>query len=167
MLSPFVVLFSGEDVPGQVELIGEIRDGVAECSSLLLRRSEDGRPVTADSLRAVQLPTLMRLASILATRIDEEDRESGIPLEKQDAIAASLRRRKHRITTALLTEVAEIYKNASGWPTKAVADQKHVSRSTAATWVGLARKEIGPDGNPLIPAVENKKSTTAKEGSQS
>jgi hypothetical protein len=66
---------------------------------------------------------------------------------------------KHKITTALLTEVAEIYKAAPEWPTKAAADHMNVSRSTAATWVGLARKHTPP----LLPPAT---AAPAKKGSR-
>lgn len=62
-------------------------------------------------------------------------------------------RRRDRITDALLREVAEVYRNA--WaegenPTSAVAAHFFKSHSTAARWVGLARKAgyLGPsDGS--------------------
>ncbi len=161
VLSPFAVLFSGEDLPCDVDLVGEIQDGLAVCSSLLLKRKEGGDAISAETLRAISVPRLVSLASVFATSIDQEDLDLGKrTFEKQDRIAASLRRRKHRITTELLTEVAEIYlkAEASGeWPVQAIHQQKNVSVSTAATWVGLARKH----NPPLIPPA------TSKRGSKS
>lgn len=162
VMSPFVVQFKPTegDLPCEVELTGEIRDGQAVCVSLVL--TSTGEPIS--DLRSLSLPTLLRLASVLATREDNEDRANraaGVDVwapEKQDRIARSLRGRKHRITTGLLTEVAEIYSNADGWPTKAVADHFGTARSTAATWVGLARKA------GLLPEAENKGPNAGRKG---
>lgn len=52
-------------------------------------------------------------------------------------------RRRNRVTTALLSDVATIYRAAladGNPPTKAVSDAKNVPHSTAARYVGLARK---------------------------
>ena len=158
VLSPALVEFRGDELPCEVDLLIEVRNGSVVCKSVILRESTD--PITADTLRAVPLATLAARASVWATSIDDEDLAMGRrPLEKQDRIAATLRSRKHRITTALLTEVAEIYKAAPEWPTKAVADQMNVSRSTAATWVGLARKHTPP----LLPPAT---SASATKGSR-
>jgi hypothetical protein len=158
-LSPFVVLFTGTELPCEVDLIGEIRDGVAVCTSLRLREVP-GRPITADTLRDISVPRLLALASNWATpaQTPEELAAGKRTPEQKEKVIEALRSRKHRITTSLLAEVAEIYKKAGDdWPTKAVAEQKSVSRSTAATWVGLARKE------GLIPPVKK----TTKKGARS
>jgi hypothetical protein len=163
VMSPFVVQFTGAELLCDVELTGEIRDGLAICISLVL--TSTGEPIT--DLRGLSLPTLLRLASVLATREDDEDRANraaGVDVwapAKQDRTARSLRGRKHRITTGLLTEVARIYSDADGWPTKAVADHFGTARSTAATWVGLARKA------GLLPEAKNKGPNTARKGDES
>lgn len=67
--------------------------------------------------------------------------------------AIPLTRRRDRVTSALLKEVANVYRTA--WkggtnPTTAVAEHFYKSHSTAARWVGLARKsgDLGPsDGS--------------------
>lgn len=160
VLSPYVVEFRG-DLPCDVDLIGEIQGGLAVCTSVLFRQAEGKDPISAETIRALPFAELERHASVMAAGNDDEDRELGKrTFEKQAAIAAAVRHRKHRITTALLTEVADIYKNATDWPTKAVADQKGVSRSTAATWVGLARKHKPP----LLPPAE---ASPTKKGSKS
>jgi hypothetical protein len=52
--------------------------------------------------------------------------------------------KRYRITDALLADVADVYtkarENGRG-PTRAVADRFDVAHSTAAKWVGRARKE--------------------------
>lgn len=62
--------------------------------------------------------------------------------ETRHAADDKLRRsRRRQVTPELLQEVADVYNaDASGAPTKAVAEHFWKSHSTAARWVGLARK---------------------------
>ena len=59
------------------------------------------------------------------------------------AASALITRRRNRVTDSLLVEVAEVYRKAwqaGDGPTRAVAEHFHTSHSSAARWVGLARK---------------------------
>lgn len=67
------------------------------------------------------------------------------------AASVPVTRRRDRVTLKLLQEVATVYKEA--WaggnnPTAAVSKHFHKSHSTAARWVGLARKHEGVDLGP-------------------
>lgn len=67
------------------------------------------------------------------------------------AASVPVTRRRDRVTLKLLQEVAAVYKEA--WagghnPTVAVGKHFHKSHSTAARWVGLARKHDGVDLGP-------------------
>lgn len=83
----------------------------------------------------------------------EEERTAAISHAIRTAIRTPLRRRRNRITPAHLREVAAIYRGAAAAgepPTMAVKDHFQVSHSTAARWVGEARKvgELNPaDGS--------------------
>lgn len=82
---------------------------------------------------------------------DEVGRSTAAPALKRGDLRQAERpnegkqegRKRHRITTRHLEEVAKIYVNASSRgkpPTMAVADHFSVAHSTAAKWVGRARK---------------------------
>lgn len=71
------------------------------------------------------------------------ERERIIADAVLEARTMPLARRRNRITGAHLAEVARVYREAHSAghpPTQAVADHFHKSHSTAARWVGLARK---------------------------
>ncbi len=160
MVSPFVVEMTGSELPCDVTLIGEIRGGLAVCVSLELR-STTGM-ITNDLMRELSIPRLLDEAvNFMVGPGTREELETGRRTpERRTAITADLRSRKHRITSDLLTEVAEIYTNAKSWPTKEVAEQMHVSRSTAATWVGLARKHDPPLLSPARTTDTSSKETS-------
>lgn len=72
----------------------------------------------------------------------------------RSALEVSTSSRKDRVTPEVLAEVAEVYRTA--WkagrnPTKTVAEHFHKSHSTAARWVGQARKigALGPANGSL------------------
>jgi hypothetical protein len=72
----------------------------------------------------------------------------------RNALKASPKRRA--VTEARLAEVAAIYRqDTSGKPTQAVADALHMSHSSAARWVGLAREH-----NYLPPSGRSRKGKT-------
>ena len=163
VLSPFVVELSGQDLPCNVELVGEIRDGAFICTSLTL--TEATEPITTEVLRSLSMKRLETFALALATQYDDEElADRRRTFEKRNQIASTLRRPKNRITTALLTEVAEIYEAAEAageWPIVAIMDRKGVSRSTATTWVGLARSH---EPALLPPVKRQSKGKTPKRG---
>lgn len=156
--NPFVVQFSGdadEQMPGVIEVVGAVDDGSVVCTELRLMQIEGGPPVEADWLRAFSFPWFMDLARTFAsTKVDSAGAWSmpADPATQQAAMAALRPRKHHRLTPEFLAKVADSYKaNESGWPTKAVAEEMSVSRSTAATWVGLCRS----DEYGLLPKVED------------
>lgn len=152
VLSPFAFEMSGTDLRCIVELVGEIRDGRWVCTSLTL--SEADEPITTDVLRSISMKDLETFALSQAVGLDDEERSTRRrTFEKRGQIASALRRPKNRITTALLTEVAEVYKSAEAagdWPIVAIKDRWGVSRSTAASWAGMARSHTPP----LLPPIE-------------
>jgi hypothetical protein len=153
VLDPFVVQMTFEDPPATVEFIGGVDDGEIVCTGLALLKMDGGPSVTGDWLRRFSFREIWRTAIQMATWRSVEDGSkqpiAGSGFDIQDWAVQSLApRRKHRITPELLERVAQVYMAASGWPTKAVAEEFQISRSTAATWVGQARK----DG--FLPPVE-------------
>jgi hypothetical protein len=78
-----------------------------------------------------------------------EERTAFLANNLRAAIEAPLAKRYNRITQSHLAEVARIYRaavEAGKPPTQTVAEQLQASHSTAARWVGQARKagELGP-----------------------
>jgi hypothetical protein len=78
-----------------------------------------------------------------------DDGETAMAQTLLDALHTPITQRRKRLTDSHLTKVAEVYRVA--WqdgspPTKAVAQEFYVSHSTAARWVGAARKagHLGP-----------------------
>lgn len=147
VMNPFVVQMTFKGFEGIVEFTGVVEDGNVACSELRFIRANNGPSISAEWFRLFSFKELWRTATLMASyrsvagggRVPV----AGSDFEIQDQAAAALvPRRKHRITKELLASVAEIYKEneESGWPTKAVAEKFNISRSTAATWVGLARK---------------------------
>ena len=75
--------------------------------------------------------------------------EASMMQTLKEAFSTPISRRRNRLTPSHLVQVAEVYRVA--WqdgspPTKAVAQTFSVSHSTAARWVGAARKagHLGP-----------------------
>ncbi|BCT76084.1 hypothetical protein SCMU_19260 [Sinomonas cyclohexanicum] len=74
-------------------------------------------------------------------------------IENLDAVASKpVTRRRDRVTDAKLLEVASVYREAMDQgkgPTRAVMEHFQTSYSTAARWVGMARKVKGGLGPSL------------------
>jgi hypothetical protein len=126
----------------------EMRKEGPVCTSVTLRMSTKGRPITTSDLAT--LPGLDRMASdafkALAFRVfDDEDWRAGRNLGRSEAIfrpdprdlGASLRAR----SDDELAAVARVYReNIDDAPVEAVVDAFNYSRSTADRRISAARK---------------------------
>ena len=119
-------------------------------------------PISAGVLRSLSMELLTEFVLACFVTYDEEELRTGKrTFEKRKQIASKLRPKK-RITTALLTEVAEMYKKAEAageWPIVAVKERMGVSRSTAAAYVGMARSHEPP----LLPPARARRSSKKED----
>lgn len=157
--------FAAETELGEVGVTLEMEIAVNErlqatCTALRVQAGEGGQ-VTGDLLRQVPLARLLREAVATAASMFKFQRRlpgGGARFELfpgGDAAAdiyerAKAPRRGLPLTDDELREVADIYREAVARgdrsPTRAVGEAKHAARSTAARWVGKARKKgfLGP-----------------------
>jgi hypothetical protein len=123
---------------------------------LIIRRREDGPPVTTEGLREIPVAAFLRLAlegSLLRigpTERDEERRTSSWKLTPLGPIALSERAQAGGgPSDADLRAVADIYQLAyltGAAPTKTVMQRLDLPRSTASRWIRIARDRglLGP-----------------------
>ena len=126
----------------------EIRDGAPRIVRIAFESRDDEGEVRQGHLRAVQVDALVMLMAGFALTLDRDEAgevvvglsNEGEPLAVAHQTLRSVRSNR-RITTALLSDVAEVYRShlATG-PTKAVREQFFVSERTAANYVQRARQ---------------------------
>lgn len=122
-----------------VPLVTSLRFDVAPSQQLT---GDDLRTYPIQDVRERAVKSLMRL-------VDHVDEPTGglftkgvEPEVRQDEVRRIMSSRRRRVTEEFLDQVAEVYQEAEqhGSPTRAVASELHGSHSSAARWVGLARK---------------------------
>ena len=150
-----------------VEIEGTVVDGQPRCSTLSVWRL-DGQPLEADDLRAIPLGDYVdQVASRSALVMEPGDSLGRFAAEvgATEAVGEQItKRRRGRITDAYLREVAALYRAAYAageHPTKTIAKQCHVGRSTAGRLVKRAR-----DRGFLGPALKQKAGEADKETAQ-
>jgi len=163
----FTADLTNTKVPGiaTMRLEVEIRDGQPWCRSISMVAEPDGPGVVPASLRDVPLRQLL---GVLAFELADENMDRFRPdgpslpsasraalahIDRQERARAALSGRR-RVTPDLLKRVADVYSaDESGRPTQAVANEFNVSHSTAARYVGSARKQ------KLLPGTSPGKAT--------
>jgi len=155
----FKVLMDDDEYPATVEIAGSVEDGQPVLVSVKVERRPSGPALSAGDLAAIRVGDLFRLAATSVSYSARATQASPVWLGTVENVLARpvlgaadhvvdeawrrlAPRRTHRVDDALLSEVATIYREnlGSGAPTEAVREKKSVSHSTAARWVGLARK---------------------------
>lgn len=128
----FDIALGYEIEEGEIKL-RTISSSTHEVDDALNKLAKKGRPLGEQKKQA-----LMMLAA------DESDRTSdGISKAIRTAHETPTRRARNRVTDALLKEVVQVYREAwesGGPPTKTVAEHFGRPHSTAARWVGEARR---------------------------
>jgi hypothetical protein len=144
----FTAVLTSTDLPGAVTVrvrVDAKRGALVEEVTLTARK---GRSVSPEDLRRIPLAKIrdvvMAQAPTFRLLVDEQGEVFGAaqraPGAAPAAIKTELRRHTYqRIDDAHLSEVAEVYRAAERYPTKAVAERFGVPRPTAARWVMTAR----------------------------
>jgi len=131
------------DPRASVTLTIEVTEGVPRCIGVEVSASQ----VDGTLLRSVPVRGLVERAVRAATmRVDVG---GSAHLFKTPEEAASLRgitsamrqRKRWQLTPELLTEVAQVYRQATAAPVLAVAEHFKRNRPTASRWVAKARDE--------------------------
>lgn len=96
-------------------------------------------------LLALEAPELGDVPGAIAVAVAKSVRK-GVDLRKEGSPGSQYEGsgKRHRITEQHLEEVAEVYRQANSGgrpPTRAVAEKFGVAHSTAAKWVGAARRK--------------------------
>jgi|SRR5665647_1061483 len=142
-----------EDYLFDVVLMYAVAEGDGAVLRMVWSNTHDV-PAALDELRQSRpLSEWLRIAILDLAAGAAESSGSDVSEAIRVAATVPVTRRRDRVTDDLLREVADVYRKA--WaagdpPTQAVASHFYKSHSTAARWVGLARKAgyLGPaDGS--------------------
>jgi hypothetical protein len=146
------------DLPFTVRITVVVEQGRPVCESLAAERRPEGIPITIESLRLPVARLIRETAPLVALAVRETDAGSKLtpstPAEQEQVHATIRSSRKPKRGPNIeqdqrLDRVAEIYRAAlasGAWPTQAVAEGLHVSRSHAGRLVMMARRrgKLGP-----------------------
>jgi hypothetical protein len=137
----------GEGLPYIVELDFAADEAGPSCQALRLVAREAGEPVSARRLREVPVAECIQVAiSSAAMRFERRAGELRVAIGGTDPadtmeLARKVRPRSATTSDEHLREVADVYLKAPEKPTRAVEDAfGPISHSTAARWVGEARR---------------------------
>lgn len=115
------------------------------CTALKISRLADGPSITPEVLRKVPVTALIRFAARMSLRyIDESTGRTLGASDRRMTDDLADRLRAEGPTDRTLKWVADIYRTAtvlSVPPTKSVQDELELPRSTAGSWVALAREK--------------------------
>lgn len=120
------------------------RSGRPICTSLKISQLGDGRSITPEVLRKVPVTSLIRFAARMSLRyVDETSGRASSASSRSMTKDLATQLRAEGPTERTLKWVADIYRTAtvlSVPPTKSVQDELDLPRSTAGSWVALARQ---------------------------
>lgn len=148
-LSPTIIEvedFNGFDVELRVEARPSEGDraGRFECAEVRVRQRPSGPPVTSEAIRSVPVAALMKHAPPQVVSHDSDFTEGARTLTWRELTPEIAERLKEQgPTRETLTWVAFVYRLAlvtGEPPTKAVETGFGLPRSTAGSWVAIARE---------------------------
>jgi hypothetical protein len=137
-----------DDLSYIVELELAVIDGTVRCQAMRLEARADGKPISARDVRGIPVGECIEHAVAAASMRREEHPDGSIAYHPAHYLHDPARwREARRVPLGLrpgsddhLLKVAEVYKGSPDRPTRAVEAWGHCSYSTAARWVGLARR---------------------------
>jgi hypothetical protein len=155
----FFLRYPGSTDQPALQLTYGIRSGVPACTAINIESKRQGRQVLPKDLEIIKSELTnwseVAITSVMHHADASDDSVIKAPAFVDDSTArkayrAGQKRARRKVNEQLLDEVAALYRdNFEGGVYRAIAERFDVSETTAARYVGRARKA------GLLPATEN------------